>query len=74
MQTALRQTVEGAFHEDTASAGLKRCLAAAAGVEDFAALKDRMDSAAAQVHALFEDLVGVPGRALIAQHKQEDGS
>ncbi len=74
VQTALRQTVEGAFHEDTASDGLKRCLAATAGVDDFAALKERMDGTAAQVHALFEQLIGAPGRALIARHKQEDGS
>jgi glutamate-ammonia-ligase adenylyltransferase len=65
VQTVLRQTIEGAFHEDTASDGLKRCMAAAAEADDFATLKERMDATAAQAFAVFEELVGRPGRELI---------
>ncbi len=72
VQTVLRQTIEGAFHEDKASEGLKRCIAQAAGVDDFAVLKERMEGAAAQVHALFDELVGTPGAALLAARQAEE--
>lgn len=72
VQTVLRQTVEGAFHEETASDGLKHCLAAAAGVDDFATLKARMDTTAEQVHALFENMIGNPGLALLAARTKEE--
>lgn len=72
VQTVLRQTIEGAFVEETASVGLKRCMALTAGVDDFSALKAKMESYAAQVFAIFEDMVGVPGRRLAAERQEAE--
>lgn len=73
VQTVLRQTIEGAFAEETASAGLKRCMAETAGAPDFETLKRTMDETAAAVHAVFEGMIGIPGRALAAARQEDQG-
>ncbi len=75
VQTVLRQTIEGGFDEETVSGGLKRCMARMAEADDFDALKARMEAHAARAFALFEEMIGIPGRALTAvrQSEQENG-
>lgn len=71
--TVLRQTIEGAFIEETASAGLKRCMAETAGAPDFDALKRTMEETAADIFALFEEMIGIPGRRLAAKRQEAQG-
>ncbi|MGE0152565.1 MAG: bifunctional [glutamine synthetase] adenylyltransferase/[glutamine synthetase]-adenylyl-L-tyrosine phosphorylase [Reyranellaceae bacterium] len=67
LQALLRLTMggdEADIDEATAPEGLKQILAAAAGVADFAALKARMAETAAQVYALYEEIVAAPAARL----------
>lgn len=64
IQVVLRQTIEGAFTEDSAPAGLKTILVRAAGMDDFEMLKERMDKCAAAVYALFQELIDRPAQQL----------
>jgi len=61
----LRLTVAGSFIEIQAPAGLKRALATAAGVADFDMLKRRMAETAAQVHAIFRDVIEDPAQRAV---------
>lgn len=72
VQTMLRLTVEGRFAEDTAPDGLKRKLANAAGMPDFAALRRRVAAYAAEVHSLFETMVDEPAARLAAAEIEEN--
>ncbi|HEY4136441.1 MAG TPA: bifunctional [glutamine synthetase] adenylyltransferase/[glutamine synthetase]-adenylyl-L-tyrosine phosphorylase [Alphaproteobacteria bacterium] len=58
----LRLTVAGSFIEVQAPAGLKAALATAAGEADFEALKRRMGETAAQVQAIFRDVIEDPAQ------------
>ncbi|MFN4282218.1 MAG: bifunctional [glutamine synthetase] adenylyltransferase/[glutamine synthetase]-adenylyl-L-tyrosine phosphorylase [Alphaproteobacteria bacterium] len=58
----LRLTVVGGFIEIQAPAGLKAALATAAGAADFDALKRRMAETAAEVHAIFRDVIEDPAQ------------
>ncbi|MFO0998551.1 MAG: bifunctional [glutamine synthetase] adenylyltransferase/[glutamine synthetase]-adenylyl-L-tyrosine phosphorylase [Alphaproteobacteria bacterium] len=53
----LRLTLEGPFEEQSAPQGVKSLLAKAAGVEDFAALKNTMNATARQVRRHFKALI-----------------
>jgi glutamate-ammonia-ligase adenylyltransferase len=53
----IRLCAEGAFRPDTAPSGLKAMLAAAAGMEDFAALERLLEQRLAQVKARFDALI-----------------
>lgn len=61
VQTVLRQTVAGAFNEDTAPHGLKDVLVTASGLVDFKTLRDRMDDLAAASFAVFKRLINPSG-------------
>jgi len=54
----MRLAVEGPFSPATAAAGVKRRIAAAAGLPDFAALESATAEARALVRAIFDDVLG----------------
>lgn len=64
VQLVLRQTVAGAFDEATAPRGLKDVLVRASGLVDFKTLVDHMEDCALAAFAVFDRLVGAPGRAV----------
>ena len=57
VQAMLRLSVSGRLEEDAAPEGLRRILARAGGVGDFAALKRKLARVQARVRALFESLI-----------------
>ncbi len=61
----LRLTVAGSFLEIQAPAGLKAALAAAAGAKDFDTLKRRINETAAEVHAIFRDIIEDPAQRAV---------
>jgi glutamate-ammonia-ligase adenylyltransferase len=61
VQGMLRFAAEGVFDEEDATEGLKSALVKAAGLEDFAALKQQMADTATGVRAVFCELIGDPG-------------
>jgi Glutamine synthetase adenylyltransferase len=63
VQVVLRQTMAGAFDEASAPRGLRDVLVRAAGLPDFKTLVDHMDDSAAAAFAVYDRLVGAPGRA-----------
>lgn len=67
LQALLRLTMggeEAEFDENAAPEGLKRILAAAAAVGDFAALKTKMAATADAAYQLYMDIVDAPAQAL----------
>ncbi|KAF0143814.1 MAG: glutamate-ammonia-ligase adenylyltransferase [Rhodospirillaceae bacterium] len=59
----LRQSIDGVF-DDNAPPGLKEKLCQVGKASDFEDLKRQMETHAARVYALFEDLIEIPARRL----------
>jgi glutamate-ammonia-ligase adenylyltransferase len=60
VQALIRLTVEDQFEAATATDGLKRALARAAGADNLQAVAERLDRAAASVRALYARLIDDP--------------
>ncbi len=58
VQAVRRLSLSGPLDEDTAPEGLRRVLARAGGVDSFSALKQRLAETQAEIHQLFNELVG----------------
>ena len=67
VQGMLRLTVGPAFDADSGTEGLKASLARAAGMADFAALRDALAASAQEVHEIFIDTIEEPARKLSAE-------
>lgn len=63
VQLVLRQTIAGAFDENTAPQGLKEVLVQASGLIDFKTLVDRMEDCAQSSREVFDRLVAAPAAA-----------
>jgi len=67
IQAVLRIAITGAFDPDTAPAGTRNALVRISGAVDFTGLRADMAHAAADVSALFEDLIDRPATLALAQ-------
>ncbi|MCH8926531.1 MAG: bifunctional [glutamine synthetase] adenylyltransferase/[glutamine synthetase]-adenylyl-L-tyrosine phosphorylase [Proteobacteria bacterium] len=67
VQGMLRLTAAPAFDADSGTEGLKASLARAAGMADFASLRETLIATAAEVHEVFIDRIEAPARALGAE-------
>jgi glutamate-ammonia-ligase adenylyltransferase len=67
VQGMLRLTVGPAFDADTGTEGLKASLAHAAGMDNFAALRNALIASAREVHEIFIDTIEEPARKLGAE-------
>ena len=66
VQGMLRLTAAPAFDADGGTEGLQASLARAAGMADFAALRDALAASAKAVHEIFLDTIEEPARKLAA--------
>jgi len=71
VQGVLRLTTEERFDETAAAEGLKSLLARAGHARDFGALKKKIESVAADIHGIFEELIERPALALAGEATQE---
>jgi glutamate-ammonia-ligase adenylyltransferase len=69
VQGMLRLTVGPAFDADSLPTGLQSSLARAAGLSDFAELKQRLIMTAGSVHEIFIDMIEEPARLLAPDGK-----
>ncbi|MHA1599452.1 MAG: bifunctional [glutamine synthetase] adenylyltransferase/[glutamine synthetase]-adenylyl-L-tyrosine phosphorylase [Alphaproteobacteria bacterium] len=67
IQGMLRLTVGPAFDADSGPDGLKASLARAAGIADFATLRETLVSTARMVHEVFVDTIEAPAEKLISE-------
>ncbi len=67
VQGMLRLTAAPAFDADSGTESLQASLARAAGMRDFAALRDALITTAQEVHEVFIDRIEAPARALGAE-------
>ncbi len=64
VQGMLRLVAAPAFDADTGTPALQTSLARAAGMTDFACLREGLESTARNVHAIFSEMIEEPARAL----------
>ena len=67
VQGILRLTVGPAFDADTLPDGLQAALARAGGMESFALLRERLIETAANIEAIYREIIDLPAQAILDQ-------